>query len=118
MILNQSRTRFDAQLDDPDLTLLLLVGARDSKASEIHTLFEAQEWEDWRQCWLVINPSILTPQELTAWFGGETADEFAVVGGAPPKAVAANGSIDQLLRVDGTPSVLKMRSRFAQGDQL
>ena len=118
MRLTTNRTKFDTQLGDGDLTLLLLVGATDSQAGSVHDFFENRNWEPWRICWLISDTSVLTAAELDSWFDNESDDRYAVVGGAPLKAVAIKGSIDKLLRADGQPSVLKIRSGFAKGDQL
>lgn len=118
MQLKTNRTQFDQQLADEKLTVLLLAGATDSIAGRVHEFFENQVWDPWRRCWFVRDTSVLTAEELASWFDGLSDDRYAVVGGAPPKAVAIKGTTDELLRADGQPSVLKIRSGFAKGDQL
>jgi hypothetical protein len=113
--LTTSRSRLDTALADPTLTILLIAGSA-SVARDIHDAAEQGVTQPWRIVFLVIDTHLLTAAERQAWLEPEPC--YSVLGGAVPKAVAESGPCADLLRTDGTPSILSIRQAFARGDQL
>ncbi len=119
MVVQQGRTRLDTALANPELTVLILSGPKESKAGTTHQAIASREWEPWRRYFLVTDLALLTDMEKAKWFGGDRTDRYAVVGGSnQPKAVGKKGPIRDLLRNNGALSTLKVRLAFAKGDQL
>ena len=111
--------KLDQALEDDRTTILLLSGGQDSKCEEVHAFVDGYDWEPWRHYFLITDLLILMPAELDQWFDGPNPDQYAVIGGATiPKPVARKGPVEHLLKADGGPSILKIRSVFAAGDQV
>ena len=119
MIIMKNRVRLNQALENARLTVLLLSGMRESKAGKVHDFVSARDLEQWRRCFLITDLTVISEAEKTRWFDGAKTDHYAVVGSTEhPKAVAQEGSIEDLLRSDGRPGIRKIRSAFAIGDQL
>lgn len=118
MIIKDNTDALVAALADVKLTILLLSGDETSPAGKVHTFLDGQALEPWRRYFLIIDPNGLDPQERDTWFGGANTDLHAVLGGRIPKQVACAGPVAALLGANGEPSILKIRSAYAKGDQL
>jgi hypothetical protein len=117
MILDDSREPLDEAIADADATILVLSGAEDSTAGEIHEFIDEREWEEWHHWFLVTDVSMLTPTMQQDW-KLDTDDRYVVLGGGNPKKVGPKAKAEKLLRVNGKPSVLKITQAFAKGDAL
>ena len=119
MIIKASRTRLDQVINNKKNTVLLLSGSTNSKAGAVHTAAVPIFKEPWRKCILLTDLSILTQPEKTRWFGGAKVDCYAVIGGSNiPKKVGQKGDIGELLRMNGQPARLVVKSTIAKGDTL
>lgn len=119
MIVKEGKARLKKTLGNKRLTVLLLLGARDSKAGEVHEFFMKDTWEDWRRCFLIMDPALLTPAEKSRWFGVGNSDRYAVVGGRKtPKDLGKRGPIKDLLNSRGKPDVFNIAKAFGSGDKL
>ena len=119
MIIKENRTKLDQALGNDKTTILLLAGPDGSQSGAIHNFVMGYDWEPWRLYFLLTDLTILTSAEQDQWFDGPHNNHYAVVGGPQvPKVVARKGPVKDLLRNNGKPSILKIRSAFAAGDQL
>lgn len=113
--ITTSRARLDAALADARRTILLIRGSN-GLALAVHDLADDKVTQPWRATFLVTDPSVLTAGERRDWLPDD--GRYCVLGGDEPKRVAVGGSCDDLLRTDGAPSILAIRSAFARGDLL
>jgi hypothetical protein len=119
MIIGENRTELDHALSDEQNVLLLLYGTTGSKAGRVHDFVENEDFAPWRKCFLLTDLNILTESEMAEWFEEDISDRYAVVGGAAePKTTAKKGPVDDLLRTDGQPDIIKIDTAFAEGEQL
>ncbi|MCA8960222.1 MAG: hypothetical protein KDC38_06895 [Planctomycetes bacterium] len=123
MIIDTDPTALRDDLDDGRTTVLILaadsaVALTETPSYAIHELLASRtDLEPWRRFFLIPDLAVLTPQESWDWFENETA-QYIVLGGGVPKRAGPWGSVDDLLRRDGSPSILRIRRAFARGDQL
>lgn len=113
--LTTDRTELDAALGNDRFTLLIVAGDS-ADANAIEALAEEKVTQPWRFVFLVTDLALLTAAETSAWV--DDVDQYCVLGGDAPKAVAEFDTIDALQRTDGRPSILRIRRAFAKGDQL
>ena len=118
MIIDQDRTELDQALSDERNVVLLLYGTMHSNVAKVHDFVEDEDFDLWRKCLLITDISILTKPEVDEWFGEDIMDRYAVVKGAvAPKPSAKKGPVDDLLRLDGQPDIIKIDTVFAIGEE-
>ncbi len=111
------RPKLRAALEDDETTILLLAPASGDIMKEIHDeAVEAVKPQPWRKTFLLKSLDILTADERDQWLPDAT--DYCVLGGDSPKTLGPAGGRNDLLLADGTPSRLKIRGKFAEGDQL
>src|SRR3972149_9020679 len=114
MIIVNDRTEIDTALNDPETTVLILAGERQSSARNVHDFLETQDgWEAWWRWFLILDVAILDSEEKRLWFDDGSGELYAVVGGRElPKLTAKKGQIGDLLKQDGSPGKIKIRSAY------
>jgi len=118
MIINDDRSSLDSDLNDATSTIFILLGSSTSNAGKVYTAMEEKEWQPYQKYYLVTKATLLNTDELNDWFGGNTSDCYAVLGGnVVPKTSAQSGAISDLLRPDGTPDILRIIKAMLKGDQ-
>jgi len=112
-----TRSKLEAYLEDPKLTLLLLFADTPGQRALAAAADAISINQPWRQAVVVSDLSILSTAE-TALMKADT-DCYAVLGAGDDQArvLAAAGRSQDLLRQDGSPSSLRLRQAFAKGDQ-
>jgi hypothetical protein len=117
MVIMQDRSKLDEAIDqngDPRWIVLLLSGAKGSTAGQIHGFIDSAGLEPWRKYFLITDIGVLDESERNAWFAGAHTERYAVLK-RKTKKVAWTGPVSELLRVDGKPSILKIRKAFTKG---
>jgi hypothetical protein len=117
MILTDDRSELNKGCANARTTILVLSGTEESRAGTIHECMEDNGWEGWYRWFLITNLSVLTSDEKNAWFEGNNHERYAVLGGAPPKSVAARGRVkDLLLPGNDECDILTIQEELAKGD--
>lgn len=118
MILTDDRSKLDKACADPKTTVLVLSGTEGSRAETIHKCMEEGGWEPWYRWFLITDLLLLTDNEKKSWFGGDNQDRYAVLGGNPPKIVAAKGNVEALLLPDSNEcDTLTIMEELSKGDK-
>lgn len=113
-VIDQDRGPLDAALDDPDSVLLLLVGDALSDAQAIHDECARLTDKPWRQAFVLRDPALLTTAERRRWVGSPERYAYHRVEG---DVDGDRGPTTELLRVNGEPSILRIRGGFARVEQ-
>jgi hypothetical protein len=117
MILTDDRSELDKDCADARTTILVLSGTEESDAGTIHACMEDNGWELWYRWFLITDLSLLTNDEKNDWFEGNNQERYTVLGGNPPKSVAAAGRVkDLLLPHSDECDILTIRKELAKGD--
>lgn len=117
MILDGDRSALDAALGDDASTAMVLKGWGGADNGDLHDrAVDVTQEQPWRLTFLVRDGGLLTSAERSRWFS--SGAEYAVLGGEVPKKLGPKGPREDLLLASGAPSGLKIRSTFAEGDQL
>ncbi len=113
LFILRERPQLDELLED-ERTSLLIIHGEEGSAEEL--FFEAQRMvlEPWRRVALLVDASILTADEASAWRIGKGAG-FVVLDGA--RRPVQKGPLSALTTTSGTVSVLKLRQAFARADR-
>ena len=118
MVITQDRSKLDEALTmngNSGWVVLVLSGADGSVAGEIHDYLLDKGLEPWRKYFLITDLDVLHEAERYAWFGGAHTERYAVLK-RTTKEVAWTGPVSELLRVNGKPSILKIRRAFTKGE--
>jgi len=118
MILTDDRSMLDKACADSRTTILVLSGTKGSRAETVHGCMEDGDWEPWYRWFLITDLRLLTADEKNRWFAGNNQDRYAVLGGDPPKSVAAQGKAEALLLPDSTEcDTLTIMEELSKGDE-
>lgn len=109
-IIDQDRGPLDAALADPDSVLLLLVGDTASHAQALHDESLRMHDMPWRRVFLLRDVAVLTTAERARWVNSNERYAYHRVEG---NVDGKRGATSELLRTDGKPSILRIRSGFA-----
>jgi hypothetical protein len=111
------RPKLRAALEDDETTILLLAPTSGDIMKEIHDeAVAAVKPQPWRKTFLLKEITILLPDERDQWLPDGT--DYCILGGDSPKTKGPQGGRSDLMLADGTPSRMKIRAKFAEGDQL
>jgi len=114
MVIISDRSKLDEALKNENFTILVL--ANGEKTSAVHKWLEEHRsnFELWQEWFLILNINILRQEEISEWFDRNTSEYYAVLCGRTEN-VFKKGKIDDLLRTDGNPGMMKIREAFLSG---
>lgn len=119
MIVTDDRSELERARGEAQTTILVLSGTEESRAGTIHACMEEDGWEDWYRWFLITDLNVLTEEEKNARFEGNNTERYAVLGGGPPKNVAARGRVNDLMLPNSDEcDTLTIQEELAKGDVL
>jgi len=108
------RSELDRILKNKDLTILVLTDGKKTRAVYNFLEDHSSNFDPWHKWLLISNINILKPNEKYEWFDNNASEYYVVLG--KNRNVAKKGKVDNLLRYDGKPDMLKIREAILSGD--
>ena len=115
MVLSDDRSELDAALN-VGFRICVLRGAEASVPGSVHDCLEG-DWgpQPWYRWFLITNPSLLTANETSKWFGNNPDTDYAFLGRWTRAATSSGSAQDDLLD-GGECDNFSYIDKFAEAD--